>query len=117
MLFLDEVYVERPDKSVRFRWVKAPTNTEVTHLAQTIAHRIGRFLERQGLLSIPGAWLLRMRYNPFYPYLESRVIGWLDQTGRCPTPSWLGTHPWWVVEGPHSPPYIHLCGISIWLAK
>ena len=35
----------------------------------------------QGLLSIPAAWLLRMRYNPFYPYLESRVIGWLDETG------------------------------------
>jgi pimeloyl-ACP methyl ester carboxylesterase len=36
----------------------------------------------RGLLSIPADWLLRMRYNPFYPYLESRVIGWLDQTGE-----------------------------------
>jgi hypothetical protein len=36
----------------------------------------------RGLLSIPADWLLRMRYNPFYPYLESRVIGWLEQTGR-----------------------------------
>jgi len=50
MLFLDGVYVERPDGLLRFRWVKAPTNTELTRLAQTLARRIGRFLERQGLL-------------------------------------------------------------------
>jgi len=29
MLFLDEVYVERPDGSLRFRWVKAPTSAEL----------------------------------------------------------------------------------------
>jgi hypothetical protein len=50
MLFLDGVYVERPDGSLRFRWVKAPTSAGVTHLTHTLAHRIGRFLERQGLL-------------------------------------------------------------------
>jgi hypothetical protein len=50
MLFLDGVYVERPDGSVRFRWVTAPTSAELAHLAQILAHRIGRFLERQGRL-------------------------------------------------------------------
>ena len=50
MLFLDGVYVERPDGSLRFRWVKAPTSAEPTALTQTLARRIGRFLERQGLL-------------------------------------------------------------------
>ena len=50
MLFLDGVYVERPDGSLRFRWVKAPTSAELTRLAHTIAQRVGRFLERQGLL-------------------------------------------------------------------
>ena len=50
MLFLDGVYVERPDGSARFRWVKAPTSAELTELAHTIAQRVGRFLERQGLL-------------------------------------------------------------------
>ena len=50
MLFLDGAYVERSEGSVRFRWVKAPTSTELTRLAQTLAQRIGRFLERQGLL-------------------------------------------------------------------
>ena len=50
MLFLDGVYVERADGSLRFRSVKAPTSAELTGLAQTLAQRIGRFLERQGLL-------------------------------------------------------------------
>ena len=36
--------------AARFRWVKAPTSAELTRLAHTIAHRVGRFLERQGLL-------------------------------------------------------------------
>jgi hypothetical protein len=38
MLFLDGV------------WVKAPTREELTQLTRTLASRIGRFLERQGLL-------------------------------------------------------------------
>ena len=50
MLFLDGVYVERPGGAVRFRLVRAPTSAELTHLAHVIAHRVGRFLERQGLL-------------------------------------------------------------------
>lgn len=50
MIFLDGAYVERSEGSVRFRWVKAPTSAALTRLAQTLAQRIGRFLERQGLL-------------------------------------------------------------------
>ncbi len=50
MLFLDGVYVDRLDGSARFRWVRSPTGRELTQLAQTIAHRVSRFLERQGLL-------------------------------------------------------------------
>jgi hypothetical protein len=50
LLFLDGVYVERPDGSVRFRWVKAPTSIEITQLADRIARRVARFLERHGLL-------------------------------------------------------------------
>ena len=49
-MFLDGVYVEHPDGSLWFRWVRAPTNAELTRLTQTLARRIGRFLERQGLL-------------------------------------------------------------------
>ena len=49
-LFLDGVYVERPDGSLRFRWVRAPPSAELARLTQTLAQRIGRYLERQGLL-------------------------------------------------------------------
>ena len=51
MLFLDGVYIDCADKSlVRFRRVKAPTSDELTQLTPTIARRIARYLERQGLL-------------------------------------------------------------------
>ena len=36
------------------------------------------FKGEQGLLKLPPEWLLRMRYNPFYGYLQMRVILWLD---------------------------------------
>ena len=50
MLFLDGVYVDRQDGSARFCWVSSPTTQELTQLLQTIARRVGRYLERQGLL-------------------------------------------------------------------
>ena len=51
MLFLDGVYVDGANGSrIRFRWVKAPTSAELAHLTHTIAQRVGRCLERQGLL-------------------------------------------------------------------
>ena len=55
MLFLDGVYVVGADGTVEwFRWVKAPTTTELTELTHTIAQRVGRFLQRQGLLECDG---------------------------------------------------------------
>jgi hypothetical protein len=50
MLFLDGVYIDRADGSVRFWQVKAPTSEELTQLTNRIAHRVGSFLERQGWL-------------------------------------------------------------------
>ncbi len=51
MLFLDGVYINNAHRSgVRFRWVKAPTSDELTRLTHTIAQRVARYLERQGLL-------------------------------------------------------------------
>ncbi len=32
----------------------------------------------RGLLRISSDWLLRLRYNPFYAYLESRTVQWFD---------------------------------------
>ncbi len=51
MLFLDGVYIDNPHGSrARFRWVKAPTSDDLTQLTHTIAQRVARYLERQGLL-------------------------------------------------------------------
>jgi hypothetical protein len=50
LLFLDGVYVDACHDAVHYRWVKAPTSAQLTRLAHTIAHRVGRFLEHQSLL-------------------------------------------------------------------
>ena len=51
MLFLDGVYIDSADRSrARLRWIKAPTSDELIQLTHTIAQRVGRYLERQGLL-------------------------------------------------------------------
>jgi hypothetical protein len=51
LLFLDGIYIRGSNGSaMRFRWVKAPTSAELANLTHTIAKRIGRYLERQGLL-------------------------------------------------------------------
>ncbi len=34
----------------------------------------------RGLHRIPSDWMLRLRYNPFYSVLETRVLEWLDTT-------------------------------------
>lgn len=39
----------------------------------------------RGLLRISSEWLLRLRYNPFYDFLERRTLGWVDDAkGRQP---------------------------------
>jgi len=51
MLFLDGVYTGGSDEHpMWFRQVKAPNRDELVRLTHTIAHRVGRYLERQGLL-------------------------------------------------------------------
>ena len=47
MIFLDGAYT---GGSNWFRQVKAPNKTELTRLTHTIARRVGRYLERQGLV-------------------------------------------------------------------
>lgn len=45
-LFLDGVCIARAHGRLRFRWVKVPLSTELAHLTDTIARRVGRYLER-----------------------------------------------------------------------
>ena len=45
------VYIDsRHGSNPRFRRVKGPTSDELNKLTHTIAHRVGRYLERRGLL-------------------------------------------------------------------
>jgi hypothetical protein len=48
-VFLDGVYLDRLDGSARFHWVSSTTQ-ELTQLSQTIARRVGQYLEHHGLL-------------------------------------------------------------------
>jgi hypothetical protein len=59
MLCLDGVYAPRPDGGLRFTRVKAPEREELDDLVQRIAERVGRALERMGLLQrdAESAWL------------------------------------------------------------
>ena len=38
----------------------------------------------RGLIQVPSDWLLRLRHNPFYDYVEIRVLEWLDLADRRP---------------------------------
>jgi hypothetical protein len=31
----------------------------------------------RGFLRVPENWLPRLRFNPFYSYLEERAVGWI----------------------------------------
>jgi hypothetical protein len=59
ILFLDGVYAYRDDRPPRFQRVKAPDKSELEDLAQLISQRVGRCLERLGLLEQDAeqAWL------------------------------------------------------------
>jgi len=51
MIFLDGVYTGGSSSlPICFRPVTAPNRAELTRLTHTIAHRVGRYLERQGLM-------------------------------------------------------------------
>ena len=39
----------------------------------------------RNLLKIPYSFLVRLRYNPFYAFLEKRVLEWLDKTSNSST--------------------------------
>ena len=58
-MFLDGVYVYRDNRPPRFQRVKAPDKAELEELVQLISPRVGRCLERQGLLEqdTESAWL------------------------------------------------------------
>jgi len=36
----------------------------------------------RGMLLLSPEWLLRLRHNPFYPYLESAIFDWIERAGQ-----------------------------------
>ena len=50
-----------------------PPNNDLVYLGNLA------FKGEQGLLKLPPQWLLRMRHNPFYTYLQKRTVQWIDQ--------------------------------------
>ena len=59
----DPIYGQRP-----------PNSEEFLYLGQMAIQG------ERGLLTIPSDWMFRLRYNPFYDYLESRTLDWIDNT-------------------------------------
>ncbi len=59
MIFVDGVYLVDGEHVPIFRHVPAPTGTELQSLVQRIAERVGRVLEKRGLIErdIESAWL------------------------------------------------------------
>jgi alpha-beta hydrolase superfamily lysophospholipase len=57
----DPLYGQRP-----------PDNAEILFLGQMAIQG------ERGLLALSPDWLLRLRHNPFYAYLEERVMDWIE---------------------------------------
>jgi alpha-beta hydrolase superfamily lysophospholipase len=76
----DPLYGQRP-----------PGNRDVLFLGQMA------ILGERGTLVLPAEWLLRLRHNPFYEYVESRTLAWIaaaggDSAGTAP-PAPAGPEP------------------------
>ena len=61
----DPVYGQRP-----------PNSEEFLFLGQLAIQG------ERGLLTIPSDWMFRLRYNPFYDYLEKRMLDWVDNAHK-----------------------------------
>ena len=61
----DPLYGQRP-----------PDNEDLLFLGQMAV------LGERGMFLLSSDWLLRIRHNPFYAYLETAVVEWTDKAGR-----------------------------------
>jgi alpha-beta hydrolase superfamily lysophospholipase len=57
---------------------RPPDSDDALHLGHIA------FQGERGLLQIPADWLVRLRHNPFYPYLERRSIEWIEGGHNSP---------------------------------
>jgi alpha-beta hydrolase superfamily lysophospholipase len=63
-----------PDEPLYGR--RPPDNEDVLFLGEMALQG------ERGLLVFPDDWLLRLRYNPFYVYLEVRAAEWMERAGE-----------------------------------
>lgn len=61
----DPIYGQRP-----------PNSEEFLYLGQMAIQG------ERGLLTIPSDWMFRLRYNPFYDYLEKRTLEWIENASK-----------------------------------
>jgi alpha-beta hydrolase superfamily lysophospholipase len=54
-----------------------PGNSDVLFLGQMAIQG------ELGLLRLPSDWLLRLRHNPFYAFLETRMLKWIDNKAEA----------------------------------
>ena len=66
----DPLYGQRP-----------PGNKDVLFLGQMAIQG------ERGLLQFPADWLMRLRHNPFYGFLEARTLAWIDGAGAQTMPT------------------------------
>jgi hypothetical protein len=66
----DPLYGQRP-----------PGNQDVLFLGQMAIQG------ERGLLQFPSDWLMRLRHNPFYAFLEARALAWINGDRDQTTPS------------------------------
>ena len=67
----DPLYGQRP-----------PDNQDVLFLGQMAIQG------ERGMLLLSSDWLLRLRHNPFYAYLDARALEWIDRArGRAEGPA------------------------------
>jgi len=55
---------------------RPPDNADVLFLGQMAIQG------ERGLLKIPYDWLLRLRHNPFYDFLETQALAWVDSANE-----------------------------------
>ncbi len=61
----DPLYGQRP-----------PENSDVLFLGQMAVQG------ERGIMKLSSDWLLRLRYNPFYDYVEARTLAWIDDAAK-----------------------------------
>ena len=54
---------------------RPPTSDRILFLGQMAIQG------ERGLFKLPTDWLLRIRHNPFYDFLEQRIVDWFEPTG------------------------------------